>query len=98
MLCSLDWPARALVLWPRHGASKRLYEALTTQSRVNFLFALAKAKEDAGDFDAAWRYYEQGNGEQRGEEYYDPVQTEVVKRVVSCADRTQSVSGFGPSM
>ena len=40
-------------------------DELTDQSAVNFLFALAKAHEDAGDFDAAWGYYQRGNAKQR---------------------------------
>jgi tetratricopeptide (TPR) repeat protein len=51
---------------------------LTNQSRVNFLYALAKAHEDRGDFDSAWEYYRQGNETQRMLEKYDPVQTEVM--------------------
>jgi len=51
---------------------------LTDQSRVNFLFALAKAYEDRGDFAHAWDYYVQGNSTQRVLEIYDPVQTEVM--------------------
>ena len=51
-------------------------DELTDQSAVNFLFALAKAHEDAGDFDAAWDYYQRGNARQRMLEHYDPVQTE----------------------
>ena len=50
---------------------------LTDQSRVNFLFALAKATEDAGDFAKAWDYYREGNTLQRQLESYDAVQTEV---------------------
>ena len=50
---------------------------LSDQSRVNFLFALAKAKEDEGKFGEAWDYYGKGNKIQRGLEHYDPVQTEV---------------------
>ena len=50
---------------------------LTEQSSVNFLFALAKAREDSGDFDSAWNYYSCGNAKQRMLEHYDPVQTEV---------------------
>ena len=50
---------------------------LSDQSRVNFLFALAKAKEDEGKFGEAWDYYVKGNKIQRGLEHYDPVQTEV---------------------
>ena len=53
-------------------------EELTDQSAVNFLFALAKAHEDAGDFDTAWDYYSRGNAKQRMLEHYDPVQTEVM--------------------
>ena len=52
-------------------------DQLAEQSAVNFLFALAKAHEDQGDFDAAWGYYARGNAKQRQLEYYDPVQTEV---------------------
>jgi len=51
---------------------------LDKESEVNFLFALAKATEDRGDFDRAWQYYEQGNAERRMMEYYDPVRTEVM--------------------
>lgn len=49
---------------------------LTAQSQVNFLFALAKAHEDRGDFERAWHYYEDGNRKQRAQVSYDPVQTE----------------------
>ena len=48
------------------------------QSRVNFLFALAKAWEDRGNFERAWRYYREGNETQRMHEHYDPVRTEVI--------------------
>lgn len=47
-------------------------------SRVNFLFALAKAFEDRRDYEQAWRYYEEGNARQRLLVSYDPVQTETV--------------------
>jgi tetratricopeptide (TPR) repeat protein len=47
-------------------------------SRVNFLFALAKAHEDRRDYDMAWQYYEQGNAKQRQLVSYDPVLTETV--------------------
>jgi len=53
-------------------------EDFNSQSRVNFLFALAKAWEDQGDFDRAWQYYREGNTTQRMEENYDPVRTEVL--------------------
>lgn len=49
---------------------------LSDQSMVNFLFALAKASEDKGDYQSAWGYYARGNGKQRMLEHYDPVQTE----------------------
>jgi tetratricopeptide (TPR) repeat protein len=62
------------------GAMRKCLEStdLTNQSRVNFLYALAKAHEDRGDFDSAWGYYRQGNETQRMLEKYDPVQTEVM--------------------
>jgi tetratricopeptide (TPR) repeat protein len=53
-------------------------EGFSTQSRVNILFALAKAYEDRGDDPLAWKYYVQGNATQRMQESYDPVRTEVV--------------------
>ena len=53
-------------------------ESVKEVSEVNFLFALAKAYEDRGDFDQAWHYYEQGNDKQRILVSYDPVQTETV--------------------
>ena len=48
----------------------------TVQSTVNFLFALAKAYEDRGDYERAWELYQKGNAQQRAEVSYDPVQTE----------------------
>lgn len=55
---------------------------LNEQSRVNFLFAMAKAQEDCGDYDAAWEFYDQGNRVQRMLVSYDPVQTEVLNDAV----------------
>lgn len=52
-------------------------EGIGDESRVNFLFALAKAHEDSGDFDRAWEYYSRGNATRRMLEHYDPVGTEV---------------------
>ena len=52
-------------------------EEVSEQSLVNFLFALAKAHEDHGDFDKAWDFYQRGNTRQRALEHYDPVETEV---------------------
>ncbi|MEX2496346.1 MAG: sulfotransferase [Woeseia sp.] len=58
--------------------SAALERELTDQSRVNFLYALAKAHEDRKEFDIAWQYYSKGNATQRMLEKYDPVQTEVL--------------------
>ena len=59
------------------GAARRGADA-TASREVNFLFALAKAHEDRGDYERAWEYYRSGNEQQRTEVAYDPVQTEVV--------------------
>lgn len=40
---------------------------------VHFHFALAKAYEDAGDYDGAWAHYHSGNQRQRPLVSYDPV-------------------------
>ena len=48
------------------------------ESKVNFLFALAKAYEDRGDFGRAWEYYHEGNRRRRILEIYDPVRDEVM--------------------
>ncbi len=53
-------------------------EEIGDESQVNFLFALAKAHEDRGEFDCAWDYYEKGNAKRRMLEHYDPVQNEVL--------------------
>ena len=73
-------------------------EELTDQSAVNFLFALAKAHEDAGKFDAAWGYYVQGNTRQRMLEHYDPVQTELANdEIIDVFDKPflQNNTGLG---
>ncbi len=57
-------------------------EELGDTSRVNFLFALAKAYEDRGDYERAWDYYATGNATQRAHEYYDPVQTEFINDAI----------------
>jgi tetratricopeptide (TPR) repeat protein len=57
-------------------------EDLGDTSRVNFLFALAKAFEDRGDFERAWDYYATGNATQRVHEYYDLVQTEFINDAI----------------
>ena len=57
--------------------SKLDLEEVDEESRVNFLFALAKAYEDRGEFGRAWSFYVDGNEGRRALEFYDPVQTEV---------------------
>ena len=52
-------------------------EGIGEESEVNFLFALAKAYEDRGNFGRAWDYYDKGNKTRRMLEHYDPVGTEV---------------------
>ena len=51
---------------------------LNDESEINFLFALAKATEDRGNFVGAWQYYQDGNAKRRQAEYYDPVSAEVL--------------------
>ncbi len=53
-------------------------EKVSEESRVNFLFALAKAYEDRGEFGRAWEYYHEGNNCRRMMENYDPVRDEVM--------------------
>ncbi|MGH8034301.1 MAG: tetratricopeptide repeat-containing sulfotransferase family protein, partial [Lysobacterales bacterium] len=75
-----------------------LDEDFDVQSRVNFLFALAKACEDRGDFERAWACYEEGNSTQRMEENYDPVRTETMNdAIIKVFDREflQQNSGHG---
>jgi len=55
-----------------------LNEQVSKESRVNFLFALAKAYEDRGEFGRAWEYYHEGNHSRRIMENYDPVRDEVM--------------------
>ncbi|MDH3339041.1 MAG: sulfotransferase [Gammaproteobacteria bacterium] len=50
---------------------------LTDEAHVNFLFALAKAYEDRGDYDRSWDYYVEGNAKRRMLERYDPVRLEM---------------------
>ncbi len=50
-------------------------EDLPNEPRVNFLFALGKSHEDAGEYDSAFDYYRQGNELRRSAENYDPVNT-----------------------
>src|SRR5687768_12909317 len=71
---------------------------LTVQSEVNFLFALGKAWEDRGDYERAWAYYQEGNGKQRAEVTYDPVQTEAMNDhliATFSGDFLESCAGVG---
>ena len=52
--------------------------ALPDEARVQFSFALAKAREDRGDYARAFELYANGNRTRRAAENYDPVQTEVI--------------------
>ena len=49
---------------------------LDAESEINFRFALARAYENLGDFEAAWRQYQQGNEQKRARVQYDPVNVE----------------------
>jgi tetratricopeptide (TPR) repeat protein len=53
-------------------------DEVNEESRINFLFALAKAHEDRGEFEQAWNYYHEGNQQRRILETYDPVRDEVM--------------------
>ena len=46
---------------------------LPESADIHFRFALGKAREDRGDYDAAWHYYETGNQRQRKLVFHDPV-------------------------
>lgn len=50
-------------------------EHLSDSSRMHFYFALAKAREDTGEFDRAWQYYQRGNQLQRQQQRYDSRRT-----------------------
>lgn len=60
-------------------------EDLTDQSRVNFLFALAKDFEDKGDFQQAWDCYHSGNTLQQSLEHYSAKETEVSHDAIATA-------------
>jgi tetratricopeptide (TPR) repeat protein len=50
---------------------------LSESADVHFRFALGKAFEDKGDYEAAWHYYDTGNQRQRKRVAHDPVANEV---------------------
>ena len=53
-------------------------ENLPDADTVHLCFALGKAAEDAGDYARAFEHYERGNRLRRAQEFYDPVQTEMI--------------------
>ncbi|MGH8129815.1 MAG: tetratricopeptide repeat-containing sulfotransferase family protein [Steroidobacteraceae bacterium] len=60
---------------------------MADEARAQFCFALAKAREDCGDYARAFELYQRGNRTRRALENYDPVQTEVInERIVSVFD------------
>jgi tetratricopeptide (TPR) repeat protein len=72
--------------------------AIEESSRVNFQFALAKAREDAGDYDEAFRLYAEANRRQRALVSYDPVQAELMNdRIIGTftADFLREHAGAG---
>ena len=46
---------------------------LNASAEIHFNFALAKALEDQGEYDRAWRYYDDGNRKQRMQLSHDPL-------------------------
>lgn len=58
-------------------------EDLSASADVHFRFALAKACEDAGDYDRAWEFYHTGNQRQRPLVPYDPVGFEVRQQQIA---------------
>ena len=50
---------------------------LSESADIHFRFALAKAYEDARDYDRAWHYYDTGNERQRKRVFHDPVAMEL---------------------
>ena len=61
--------------------------AIPDEVRVQFCFALGKAREDRGDYARAFELYERGNRTRRALENYDPVQTEAInERIINVFD------------
>jgi tetratricopeptide (TPR) repeat protein len=68
------------------------------EQRVQFAFALAKAREDRGEYARAFELYTEGNRTRRALEHYDPVQTEVINeriRTVFTAEFLSRHAGAG---
>ena len=73
-------------------------EDLAAAARISIGFALAKAREDAKDFETAFGFYAEANALQRTRVRYDPVQTEVMNRRIAKvfdAEFFQRRAGFG---
>ncbi|MFT6286464.1 MAG: tetratricopeptide (TPR) repeat protein [Halieaceae bacterium] len=70
-------------------------DAVKNTSEVNFLFALAKALDDRGEFEQAWHYYERGNANQRMLVSYDPVMTETTNDDLISYFSRDCLSRFG---
>ena len=73
---------------------------LGEEQRVQFSFALAKAREDRGEYARAFELYAAGNRARRALEHYDPVQTEVINdriRAVFDAEFLARHAGVGRS-
>lgn len=98
------WSLANLKTYPLNAADIEAMQGLlerdegSEQSQVNLKFALAKAFEDAGDYEQAWAYYRSGNGQQRMLESYDPVATESANdAIVKVFDQAflESKAGLG---
>jgi tetratricopeptide (TPR) repeat protein len=60
---------------------------ISDEAQVQFCFALAKAREDLGDYARAFELYDRGNRTRRAQENYDPVETEAINdRIVNVFD------------
>ena len=66
---------------------------LGAEQRVQFSFALAKAREDRGEYARAFELYAQGNRTRRALENYDPVQTEVINERIRSVFTAEFLAG-----
>jgi tetratricopeptide (TPR) repeat protein len=62
---------------------------LSAEARVQFCFALAKAREDREEYAGAFELFELGNGLRRATESYDPVQTEALNERIAAVFDTE---------
>lgn len=66
--------------------------------RYHLRFALGKAHEDRGEYDASWRHYERGNALKREESHYRPeiIETNTRRQIDTCTrEFFASNSGVG---